>query len=310
MLILLAAKAKRDDRMKTILRAFSGESAIRILFLSVFMIPLAVFWIIPLFSALAISFTDWDYISPTMNFVGIENYTWILSDPDFINALTNTFLFGFGTILATLALGLCFALVFQQSIWGGKAHQFIIFSPWITPTVAVALVWSWIYNPDSGFANFVLSKIGMQPLQWLHSGKTAMLGIVIFTVWKTVGYTMLFYLGALERVPVSPYEAASLDGANGFQRFIRITLPMVSPTTYFLFIINLISSIQVYDQIQIMTQGGPGGSTTTLLYLYYKKAFQNFQMGEANAVAIVILMIILVLSVTSSMVSKRFVHYD
>lgn len=296
--------------MKIILRAFGGENGLRILFLSVFMIPLAVFWIIPLFSALAISFTDWDYISPTMNFVGIDNYSWILSDPDFIDALVNTFVFGLGTIVTTLILGLFFALIFQERFWGGKAHQFIIFSPWITPTVAVALVWSWIYDPDSGFANFLLSKIGLQPLQWLHSGKTAMLGIIVFTVWKTVGYTMLFYLGALERVPASPYEAAALDGANWFQRFLRITLPMISPTTYFLFIINLISSIQVYDQIQIMTQGGPGGSTTTLLYLYYQKAFQNFQMGEANAVAIMILVIILMLSTLSSTLSKRFVHYD
>lgn len=296
--------------MKAILRNFSGENAIRVLFLSIFMIPLAVFWIIPLFSALTISFTDWDYISPTMNFVGIDNYSWILSDPDFIDALINTFVFGLGTIVTTLFFGLLFALIFQKSFWGGKAHQFIIFSPWITPTVAVALVWSWIYNPDNGFANFLLSRIGLQPMQWLQSGKTAMLGIIIFTVWKTVGYTMLFYLGALEKVPVSPYEAAAMDGTNWFQRFLKITLPMISPTTYFLFIINLISSIQVYDQIQIMTQGGPGGSTTTLLYLYYEKAFQNFQMGEANAVAIVILAIILVLSVLSSTMSKRFVHYD
>ena len=288
----------------------NNEKFIRILFLSIFMVPLIVFWIVPLIAALAISFTDWDYITPTANFVGIENYYWILTDPDFVEALMNTFVFGFGTIVSTIFLGLMFALIFQKSFAGGKIYQLIIFSPWITPTVAVALVWSWIYEPDRGFANYVLSLFGIGPLEWLHSGETAMLGIIIFTVWKSIGWTMLFYLGALERVPKSAYEAATIDGANWFTRFRHITVPLISPTTFFLFIINLISAIQVYDQIQIMTQGGPAGSTTTLLYLYYERAFQNFQMGEANAVAMVILVIILGLSVLSSYISRNYVHYE
>ena len=282
----------------------------KIIMVAPFLISLGLFWVIPLISSFIISLTDWDYISPTMNFVWINNYIDILTDPDFLGALWNTLVFGIGNIIFTIALGLLFALILQKQFKGSKIYQMIIFSPWITPAVAVALVWSWIYDPDRGFANFLLGLMGMQPLEWLKSSETAMLGIIIFTVWKSIGWTMIFYLGALERVPKSLYEASSLDGCNQWSQFFHITLPLISPTTFFLLIVNLINSIQVYDQIQIMTQGGPGGSTTTLLYLYYEKAFQNFQMGPANAVAMIILLIILVLSIISTLVSNKYVHYE
>ncbi|QUI22608.1 sugar ABC transporter permease [Vallitalea pronyensis] len=288
----------------------SKKHTIRLLFVLPFLIPLFLFWIIPLCLAFAISFTDWDYLSADIHFVGLYNYVDIFTDSDFMKALINTLVFGLGTIVSTIALGLLFAFIFQKNFKGHRIYQMIIFSPWVTPAVAVSLVWSWIYEPERGFANFILGLFGLQPLEWLHSSDTAMLSIIIFTIWKSIGWTMLFYIGALERVPRSTYEAAEIDGANDISKFIHVTVPLISPTTYFLFIINLISSIQVYDQIQIMTQGGPGGSTTTLLYLYYKKAFQNFQMGSANAVAMVILAIIILLSLLSTYVSKKWVHYE
>lgn len=286
------------------------DSFVRVSFLLPFMIPLVLFWIVPLIMGLGISFTDWDYISTDFKIVGLKNYTTLLTDPDFLKALFNTITFSIGSITGTIIFGLLFALMLYKKFKGSKFFQMVLFSPWITPTVAVALVWSWIYEPDRGFLNHLLGMIGIEPLKWLHSSETAMLGIIIFTIWKSIGWTMLFYLGALEKVPKSTYEASVLDGANNIQKFFYITLPLISPTTYFLVIINLIHSIQVYDQIQIMTQGGPAGSTTTLLYLYYDKAFQNFQMGSANAVAMVILVIILGLSFISTKLSKRYVYYD
>jgi len=282
----------------------------RLPFIVPFIIHLVAFWILPLVMSFGISFTDWDYISPSFNVVGVKNYVNLLKDPRFLSALFNTFVFSVGTLLPTLAIGLGLALFFKKTFKGSRIYQLIIFSPWITPTVAVALVWSWIYDPEKGFLNFALSLIDIEPLQWLKSSETAMLAIIIFTVWKSVGWTMLFYIGALERVPQSTYEAARIDGTTRIQQFFRITLPLISPTTYFLVIINLIGTIQVYDQIQMMTQGGPGRSTTTLLYLYYERAFQNFQMGAANAVAMIILVIILALSAISGIVSKKVVHYE
>lgn len=279
-------------------------------FLIPFMIPLILFWLLPLLIALGISFTDWDYISPTFRFVGLDNYINLLTDPGFIRALKNTMVFGLGTIFPTLVIGLGLALLVSNQMKGSKIYQMIFFSPWITPTVAVALVWSWIYDPERGFANYLLGILGLDPLQWLKSSETAMLSIIIFTIWKSVGWTMLFYISALEKVPQSVYEAAKIDGAGKISQFFHITLPLISPTTFFLMIINLIQSIQVYDQIQIMTQGGPGRSTTTLLYLYYERAFQNFQMGAANAVAMVIMVIVILLTLLSTWMSKRFVHYE
>ncbi|MBE0497052.1 MAG: sugar ABC transporter permease [Campylobacterales bacterium] len=280
------------------------------LFLVPFIIPLLLFWIFPLILAFGISFTDWDYISPSFNLVGFNNYTQLFTDPNFIRAVKNTVVFGLGTIFPTLAIGLGLAMMVSKKLKSSKVYQMIFFSPWLTPTVAVALVWSWIYDPDRGFANYLLGFVGLEPLPWLKSSETAMLGIIIFTIWKSVGWTMLFYIGALEKVPESAYEAATIDGANALSKFFHVTLPLISPTTFFLLIINLIQSIQAYDQIQIMTQGGPGRSTTTLLYLYYERAFQNFQMGAANAVAIVILVIVVLLTLLSTWMSKRFVHYE
>lgn len=238
-----------------------------------FLIPLFLFWIIPLLSAFSISFTNWDYLSPDYNFVGISNYKDMIFDSDFLKALGNTLVFAVGTILPTIFLGFLLSLLFQKAFTGSKLFQVIIFSPWITPAVAVSMVWSWIYDPEKGFANYILNMVSIPPLQWLNSSKTAMLAIIIFTVWKSVGWTFLFYIGALAQVPKSIYEAADVDGASYLKKLWHITLPHISPTTFFLIIVNIIQSIQVYDQIQIMTQGGPGGSTTTLLYLYYDKSF-------------------------------------
>ncbi len=282
----------------------------RIGFTLPFMIPLILFWIIPLFMGFSISFTDWDYISPNKNFVGLSNYINMFKDKDFFKALSNTVVFAFGTIIPTLTLGFLLALLFQKEFKGSKLYRTFLFSPWITPTVAVSMIWSWIYDPDKGFANYILVALGFEPIAWLQSSETAMLAIIIFTIWKSVGWTFLFYIGALAQVPQSVYEAANIDGASYSKKLIHITLPLISPTTFFLFVVNLIQSIQVYDQINIMTQGGPGGSTTTLLYLYYDKSFQNFQMGPANAVAMFILVLIIILSLLSNRVSSRFVHYE
>ncbi|MFA9378671.1 MAG: carbohydrate ABC transporter permease [Lachnotalea sp.] len=282
----------------------------RIGFCLPFLIPLFLFWIIPLVMSFSIGFTDWDYLSPEINFVGFSNYTDMFTNIEFIKALWNTLAFSFGTIIPTLVFGFLLALLFEKEFLGNKLFRTIIFSPWITPTVAVSMVWSWIYEPERGFANYFLKWLHMQPLPWLQSSSTAMVAVIIFTIWKSIGWTFLFYIGALSQVSPSLYEAAEIDGATYLEKVYYITLVYISPTTFFLFITNMIQSIQVYDQIQIMTQGGPGGSTTTLLYLFYKKSFQNFQMGPANAVAMIIVVIIALLSFISNRVSKKWVHYD
>ena len=280
-----------------------------LLFTLPFLIPLFIFWIIPLFCAGYISLTDWDMIKPHYNWVGFGNYSELLKNADFYKALWNTFIFGAGTIIPTIILGLGAALMLQKHFKGDQIYKILIFSPWITPMVVISIVWSWIFEPHSGFANYILSFFGSPGLEWLRSSKTAMLSVIIVTIWKGLGWTMLFYLGALQKVPEEMYEAADVDGANYFQTLMNITVPLISPTTLFLTVVNLINSIQAFDQIRVLTQGGPAGSTRTLLYMYYQRAFESFETGVASALAIIILFIIVILSFINNFFSKRWVYY-
>lgn len=273
------------------------------------LIPLVVFWIYPILRSLFISFTDWDYMSPTYNFVFFDNFIALFKDARFYDALWNTVVFSVGTLIPTIVIGLMLALLMQKAFKGSGVIQFILFSPWITPTVAVSIVWTWIYEPDSGIANLVLDFLHLPALQWIKSSDTAMLAVIIVTVWKSLGYAMIFYLSALEKVPVELYEASGLDGAKAWQRFRDVTVPCISPTTFFLVIITMVNSLQAYDQIQILTQGGPSGSTRTLLYMYYQLGFEEFNMGQATAVAIVLILITVLLSVVQFTASKKWVHY-
>ncbi|OFD41882.1 carbohydrate ABC transporter permease [Bacillus mycoides] len=272
-------------------------------------IPLILFWIIPNFISLGISFTDWDFMTNDFNFVGLENYFNLFTQDSFMQALLNTFYFGIGTVIPTIALGLGFALFFRKKFKGSALYQLMIFSPWVTPTIAVSIVWSLLYEPQFGVINKVLNFFGIPGLDWLQSSQTAMLAVIIMTVWKLVGWTMIFYIGALEKVPDSLYEAASIDGANSWQKFRYVTLPMVSSTTFFLVVVNTISSVQAYDQMKILTQGGPSGSTRTLLYLFFQQGFEQFDMGSATAIAFIILIITILLSVINKIIGDKWVNY-
>jgi multiple sugar transport system permease protein len=286
-----------------------GKAMCILLFILPAVIPLCIFWIWPMIKAIFMSFTDWDYMSSNYNIVGFENYKELFSDNMFYNALQNTFVFTVGTLIPTIIGGLAIAMVLKKNIKRSALYKAIIFSPWITPTVAISIVWNWIFEPQYGFANYILQLLNLPKSQWLQSSDTAMTGVIIVTVWKGFGWAMVFYLTALERVPKHLYEAAAIDGANSWKKFINITLPLISPTTFFLTIITTINSLQAYDQIQVLTQGGPSGSTRTILYMYYQTAFEQFNIGQATAIATVILVIIGLLSGVQFIASKKWVHY-
>ncbi len=274
------------------------------------MIPFVVFWLAPLLYVFYLSFTEWDFMSPEKTFVGLTNYLDLFSNPAFYKALRVTLLFCAGSVLPVILIGLGLALLMNGKLKCSTLYQVLLFSPWVTPTVAVSIVWSWIYEPEIGLANTVLDLLGLEKIGWLQDPKWALLGILLVTIWKSVGWAMIFYLVALRNVPTDLLEAAQLDGANAVQKFIRITLPLISPTTLFLFIVQIIGALQAYDQINVLTQGGPSGSTRTLLYMYYQSAFEAFQIGEASSVAMVLVFICMLLSVVSLEVSKRTTHYQ
>ncbi|MDJ1110217.1 sugar ABC transporter permease [Macrococcus caseolyticus] len=274
------------------------------------LIPLTTFWIFPMLYSLYISFTDWDFMSEEYNMVALGNYQSILSDGQFYKVLWNTLYFVLGTTIPTLIFGLLFALLVVKKIPLGGIYRTLIFSPWITPMVAVSIVWSWIFEPKVGILNQVLGMMHLAQPGWLQSSQWAMDAVIIVTVWKGIGWAMIFYLDALKKVPKELYQAASIDGTPPFKQLMRITLPMISPTTFFLLIILAIDALQAYDQFQILTQGGPAGSTRTILYMYYQMAFEEYNMGRATALATILVVITAILSAIQFYVSKKWVHYQ
>ncbi|WP_245975447.1 carbohydrate ABC transporter permease [Oceanobacillus chungangensis] len=286
-----------------------GNAGKLLFFVGIPMIPLVVFWFVPMAVSVWLSFTNWDYISPTFDYVGIENYASALTSADFYNALKNTIFFGFWTILPTIIFGLLLALLLRKGLKGLTGFKAFLFAPWITPMVAMSIVWSWIYEPDVGLLNQILGWFNLRQPSWLTDSEMAMWAIIIVTVWKNAGWAMLFYADALSKIPDELYEVGNIEGAGWLQRMKTIVIPLVSPTTLFLIIISAIDSIQAYDQIQVMTQGGPAGSTRTLLYLYYQMAFEQFNMGQATALATLIVILTGVLALIMFYGSKRWVHY-
>lgn len=274
------------------------------------MIPLIVFWLIPLGTIFYLSFTDWDFMSPVKTFVGFENYIYLFSNSAFYQSLAVTLLFCLGSVLPVMAFGLTLALLLNRKMKGSVIYRTLLFSPWVTPTVAVSIVWSWIFEPKVGMANTVLRWFGFDGIGWLQDTRWALAGVLIVTIWKLMGWSMVFFLVALQNLPRELLQAGELDGAGSWSKLRYITIPLISPTTFFLFIVQTISALQAYDQINVLTQGGPAGSTRTLLYMYYQSAFESFDIGEASSVAVVLVAICMVLSIVSFAISRKTVHYS
>ncbi|TCV06037.1 carbohydrate ABC transporter permease [Vibrio crassostreae] len=280
-----------------------------LLFTAPLLVPLFTFWLVPFGYSIYISFTDWDYISPDYSFIGLENYEYMVEDYEFIQAMLNTFWFSIGVVIPTIILGLVFAMQLHKNFKGSQFYRAVIFSPWITPTVAVSIVWSWVFETKSGLANHLLESAGFSAIPWLENGNTALIAVIIVTVWQAIGWTMLFYISALNKIPESLYEASLIDGCSSLTRFLKITLPLISPTTFFLVVVNIITAMQAFDQFQILTQGGPGGETRTLLYLFYQQAFERYEMGPAAATSLVIFLITGLLALINTYIGKRWVYY-
>lgn len=268
---------------------------------------LMLFWLVPIAAAIGISFTDWDYMTSGFQMTGWANYQGLLKDKAFWEALSHTLLFAAQTVVPVLVLGLILALL----VWSAgrnTIYSLILFSPWITPAVAVSIVWTWIFEPDAGLANQLLHMLGLPGFAWLHSSDTALSSVALVTVWKNLGYVMLLFTSALSRMPSELSEAASVDGAGSIRRLLHITLPLLRPTILMTGIIMTADSLRAYDQIQILTQGGPAGSTRTLLYLYYQLGFEQFDMGRASAAVVILMAIGLGLSLFQIQWKKKEVY--
>jgi len=256
----------------------------------------------------AISFTKWDVINPP-KWVGFDNYLIIFQSEMFWKIFGNTFYYVALNVPFSLVIPLLIAVVMNQKLKGIKIFRTIYFLPVVSSVVAVALVWSWLYKPEYGLLNYFLNYFfGIDGPRWLEDEAWAMPAMVIMTVWKGLGYNMILFLAGLQNIPESLYEVSEIDGASGLRKFFKITLPLLSPTTFFVFIITIINSFQVFEQTYILTKGGPANATLTLSYYIYQNAFFYLRMGYSSALSYILFAVIFIITIIQFKYQKKWVY--
>ena len=271
-------------------------------------IPLVAFLIIPMLAAVSLSFASWDLLSP-IKWIGLANFNELFSHAIFYESLFNSLIFIAGYLPLVYFLGLAAALGLNKKFRGSTLLRAAYFLPVVTSWVIVSLLWKWILNPNGGVVNSLLHVVGIQGPGWWTSPIWAMPSIIIASVWKDLGYVMLILLSGLQSIPPEYQEAASIDGASKRQILFKITLPLLTPATFFVIIISLINNFQVFDQIYLMTGGGPDGSTSVLVQQIVKNAFDYGRMGFASAMSMVLFTVLLIITLIQLRLQKRWVHY-
>lgn len=273
------------------------------------LIGFILFTFIPVISAFVLSFMQWDGAN-TATFIGLDNFKQLFKDSTFIISFWNTIYYSLATVPLTIVTSLILAILLNKGIKGLKFFRALHFFPHIASIVAVAVVWQFLYNPDLGPINMFLKTIGIiNPPRWTASVDWAMPAVILMSVWKSSGYYMVMFLAGLQGIPNSLYEVADIDGASAFKKFWYVTLPMLSPTMFFVVIVCLINSFKVFTQIYIMTEGGPGRATSVLVYTIYNQAFLNFKFGYASAMALVLFAMVFIISVIQFKVQEKWVNY-
>jgi multiple sugar transport system permease protein len=267
------------------------------------MLLFAVFTVYAVGVAGYLSFTNYDPLANSGQFVGLANYRAVLHDETWWAAMGHTLYFTLGAMLPSMAIGLGLASLLNSKIRGLSLYRTAFYLPAITPLVIATLLWKWLYNGDYGLLNYYLLKFHLvsQPLQFLSNSKLAMPAVIGMQIWLNIGFNMVVYLAGLQGIPQELYEAAEVDGASPWQRLRRITFPLLLPTTIFLLVFQTILGMQTFDQIFVMTSGGPpgpGGATTTVTYYIWLNAFQYLKMGKASALAWVLFVVVFALSLT------------
>jgi ABC-type sugar transport system permease subunit len=291
---------------------------------------LLTFIIIPIFFAFYLSFNKWNLLG-TMKYVGIENYKKLIHLEEFWKALINTFYYSFITVPFGICLSLFLALLLNSKIKGLVFYRAAYFMPVMTSVVAGAFIWQWIFQSQNGILNFLFSLIGLGPLSWLNEPRgifkvmfdsfgislpnllsgpsVTLVAISIMSIWKNTGYYMIIFLAGLQNIPKTLYEAAEIDGAGSIRQFFSITLPILSPTTYFVLIMAVIVSFQVFEQVAVTTQGRPLNSSLVLVYFIYERAFKFLEIGFASSAAYILFTIVLILTYFQVKLLGKRVHY-
>jgi len=301
-----------------------------ILFILPTYLIITTFIILPIFFAFFISFNKWNLLAP-MKFIGFSNYSKLFRSDEFWKALVNTLYYTFITVPLCVFFSLLLAMLLNTKIKGIAFYRVAYFMPVMTSFVASAFIWQWIFQSQNGILNFIIGLIGLKPLSWLNEPKgiftvlfesfglhipqwlsgpsVTLFAISIISIWRNVGYYMIIFLAGLQNIPRSYYEAAEMDGAGPVRRFFSITLPILSPTTFFVLIMAVIVSFQVFEQVAVTTQGGPLNSSLVLVYFVYQKAFKFLEVGYASSAAYILFVIVLFLTYLQVKVLGKRVHY-
>lgn len=276
------------------------------LFIAPVIVLFGIFRVIPALQTLLYSFYKVELLRGRFTFIGLENFYSLLTDEIFRRATVNTLTYVITIVPISAFLGLILAVLFNAKFHLKEFFKAVYFSPMVTSTVAAAMVWWWMYNPQFGIFNVLLKLVGLPEQPWLMSSHMALPSIIIFSIWKTLGYNMIIYLAGLQAIPQQFYEAATIDGASAFGRFWRISVPLLAPTTTFILIYNGILAFQVFDQVFVLTGGGPANSTNVVVLDLYRQAFERYNFGYASAEAMVLFIFILGVTVLQWVYSKRF----
>lgn len=270
------------------------ETLVAYSFIAPNFIGFCVFTLVPVVAAFVLAFMEWDGVHAA-RFIGLANFVRMLSDPNFKAAFWHTITYVVGTVPLTIVASLALAMLLNQKIFGRNFFRTVSFFPYVASLVAVAAVWNMLFNPSMGPVNQLLAAFGVENLpKWAAGKDTAMLTVILFSVWKNMGYYMVIFLAGLQGMNPELYEASSLDGANKWQQFRNVTLPQLAPTTFFVTIMVVIQSFKVYNEIYMITQGGPGTSTLVLVYQIYNEAFVGTpEYGYASALSMVLFLMVL-----------------
>lgn len=270
---------------------------------------LGIFVFFPLAYVVYLSLIKWDMITPATG-AGLSNYVGLFKDPYFLQAVETTAVISAASVLITLPLGFLCAVFLNFKLSESALYRGILLAPYIFPLVASGIAWSMIFQTDGGVLDWALRGIGASGPNWLGDSGWAVVAVIVVGVWQYLGYYTLIFLAGLQGIPPDYYEAAAVDGAGSLVQALRITLPLLSPTLLFATIILIIQSFQTFSQVYVMTQGGPAGATTTLVYYLYEVAFQFFQIGKAGAISVLLLLFLVAITLAQLLLARRWVQYE
>ncbi len=278
------------------------------LLLTPYTVGLLAFVGVPTIAAIVISLTNWDLLGQ-MRFVGLANYVQLFTSAEFWQVAGNTAYYTVVTVPVSLAIGLGLATLLNRRVPGMQAFRSLLFLPVTVPVVASGLLWSWMMTPDYGVINYLLGLVGIPPQPWLTGIHTAMPSVILVGVWRSAGLNVVLFLAALQGVDRSVLEAAALDGAGAWRTFVRVVVPLITPTIFFATIISLISSFQVFEQTYVMTQGGPNNQTMTFIYYIFLQGFTFLHMGYSSAVSTVFTIVVFGLTLIAIKYQRLWVYY-